>query len=156
MPTPDYVLELRRHVGHAPLWLPGVSVAVFDADQRVLLQRRSDTGSWAMIGGIIEPGEEPAVAVVRECAEETGVVVEITGLVEVRVDPPVTYPNGDVVHFLTHAFVCRHVDGEPYVADDESLEVGWFSLDALPDLPALHRDRLESALAFDGTTAFRR
>lgn len=152
MPTPEFVLDLRRHVGHAPLWLAGVSVTVVDHDQRVLLTRRSDTGHWSMIGGIVEPGEHPAVTVVRECEEETGVTVEITGLVEIRVDPAVHYPNGDVVQYLTHAFVCRHVSGEARVADDESLEVGWFALDALPDLPASQVDRLHAALAFDGVT----
>ena len=52
MATPPYIAELRRHVGHAPLWLMGANVLVV-RDGEVLLVRRSDTGEWAPIGGIV-------------------------------------------------------------------------------------------------------
>ena len=60
MPTPEFILELRKKVGHDLLWLMGVSGYVEDEQGRVLLGRRSDTGEWAMVYGINEPGEEPA------------------------------------------------------------------------------------------------
>ena len=53
----------------------GVSCYVEDEQGRVLLGRRSDTGEWAMVYGINEPGEEPADTVAREVKEETGVEV---------------------------------------------------------------------------------
>ena len=73
MPTPEFVLSLREKIGHDLLWLMGVSGYVEDEQGRVLLGRRSDTGEWAMVYGINEPGEEPADTVAREVKEETGV-----------------------------------------------------------------------------------
>ena len=70
MPTPEFVLDLRRHVGHALLPLVGVTAVVRDDAGRLLLGLRSDTRDWALPSGIVEPGEEPAVAVVREVGED--------------------------------------------------------------------------------------
>lgn len=84
MPTPEFILELRKKVGHDLLWLMGVSGYVEDEQGRVLLGRRSDTGEWAMVYGINEPGEEPADTVAREVKEETGVDVIVTDLVSVK------------------------------------------------------------------------
>ena len=72
MATPEFIVALRKKIGHDLLWLPGVSLVVVDDDGRLLLGRRSDNGQWAVISGIPEPGEQPAAAAVRECAEETG------------------------------------------------------------------------------------
>ena len=49
MPTPEFILELRKKVGHDLLWLMGVSGYVEDERGRVLLGKRSDTGEWAMV-----------------------------------------------------------------------------------------------------------
>ena len=87
MPTPEFILELRKKVGHDLLWLMGVSGYVEDEQGRVLLGRRSDTGEWAMVYGINEPGEEPADTVAREVKEETGVDVIVTDLVSVKSSP---------------------------------------------------------------------
>ena len=84
MATPEFVLKLRRKIGHDLLWLMGVSGYVEDERGRVLLGRRSDTGEWAMVYGINEPGEEPADTVAREVKEETGVDVIVTDLVSVK------------------------------------------------------------------------
>ena len=72
MPTPDFILRLREKIGHDLLWLPGVTAVVLDDRNRVLLGRRADNGRWTLITGILEPGEQPAVGVVREVLEETG------------------------------------------------------------------------------------
>ena len=149
MQTPPFITALRRRVGHDLLWLPGVSGAVFDDDDRLLLGRRADTGQWALVSGILEPGEEPALTLAREITEETGVRAEVLALTSVRSGPPVTYPNGDVAQYLSLTFWCRYVDGVARVADDESTAVGWFALHALPeDLAASSRQRLQDTLTF--------
>lgn len=149
MPVPDFVRRLRESVGTAELWLPGVSGVVLDADGRVLLGRRSDNGRWAVVSGILEPGEQPAVAIVREAAEETGVQVEVVALTSVHSGERVAYPNGDTARYLDVCFWCRAVGGTAHVADDESTEVAWFSPDALPDdLTESSVQRLAHALEF--------
>ena len=155
MPIPDYVAALRSAVGQDLLLLPGVTGVVVNSAGEVLLGLRSDNGQWALISGILEPGEQPAEALVREIEEETGVRASLVGLASAWLMPVVEYPNGDVAQYLDLCFLCRHESGEPGVGDDESLEVGWFSPDALPDsLSASTRHKLERALAFDGATWF--
>ncbi|WP_182112272.1 MULTISPECIES: NUDIX domain-containing protein [unclassified Actinotalea] len=149
MPIPDFVADLRARIGTDMLWLPGVSGVVVDERGHLLLGRRADTGAWAVVSGILEPGEEPGVAIVREAREETGVDVEVVALTAVSVSERVRYPNGDEAQYLDTCFWCRPVAGEAHVADDESLEVGWFAPGALPEpLTPSSRERIDRTLAY--------
>ncbi|GAA3730259.1 NUDIX hydrolase [Salinactinospora qingdaonensis] len=132
MPTPEFILRLREHIGHQLLWLTGVTAVVIDGDSRILLHRRADDGHWAPPGGIVEPGEQPAAALVREVYEETGVHVVAERVASVVTEPPFTYANQDEVQFLDIAFRCRPIGGEVTPGSDESLEVAWFKPDELP------------------------
>ncbi len=148
MPTPDFIVELRTKIGHDLLWLIGVTGLVRNSDGRILLAQRADTGEWALVYGINEPGEQPADTVVREVKEETGVDVVVTDLVSVvSSDRVLTYANGDQTMYMDHSFLCEIKPGgnaEPFVGDDESLNVGWFALDDLPQpLAASTVERLE-------------
>lgn len=108
MSTPDFILELRKHIGHMPLWLIGITAYVTDGDGRVLLGRRLDTGEWALVYGINEPAEDPADTVAREVREETGVDVIPTDLVSVKASTRmVTYANGDQTQYLDLTYLCR-------------------------------------------------
>ncbi|MER7195992.1 NUDIX hydrolase [Streptomyces flaveolus] len=153
MPTPDFIRDLRASAGHQLLWLPGVTAVVFDEEGRVLLGRRADNGRWSLIGGIPEPGEQPAACAVREVEEETAVRCVVERLVLVQALSPVTYENGDVCQFMDVTFRCRAVGGEARVNDDESLDVGWFAVDALPDLGEFGQSRIKQALS-DAPTWF--
>lgn len=156
MGTPDFIRELRETAGHQLLFLPGVSAIVFDDDGRVLLGRRADTGNWSIIGGIPEPGEQPAMTAEREVYEETAVRCEAERVVLVQALPePVTYPNGDQCQYMDITLRCRATGGEARVNDDESLEVGWFSVDALPELREFARFRIKQAME-DEPTWFQR
>lgn len=157
MPIPDFVRELRSHVGTAELWLPGVTAVVLRGDpgeQSVLLVRRADTDEWAPVTGIVDPGEEPGVAARREALEETGVEISVDRLAWVQVLPTVTHVNGDVSTYLDHTFACSHVAGDARVADDESTEVAWRALDDLPPMRRSFRDRIDCVLAGDPVTRF--
>lgn len=138
MPLSDHLKQLRARIGHDLLLLPGVAALVFNEAGEVLLGKRSDNGKWAVIGGVVDPGEEPAAACKREVLEETGVEVAIERVSGVYLSPEITYPNGDVAQYIITAFRCRPIGGEPYVADEESLEVRYFPLNALP--PDLRED----------------
>ena len=146
MPVPEFILRLREKIGHDLLWLPGVTAVVVDGD-RVLLVRRRDNGQWAPVSGILEPGEQPAVSAVREVLEETGVVAVAEQLSATSSEAePTTCPNGDRVQFVDLTFRCSYVSGVAHVGDDESTDVGWFALDALPPMAADSTERIMHAV----------
>ena len=159
MPTPPYILDLRRRYGQGLLLLPGVCAVVVRADleqgrEHLLLTRRSDTGRWALPAGIVEPGEQPAATIERELVEETRVVARAERLAWAVADPELTYPNGDRCQFLTLVFRCRYLSGEALVGDEESTAVGWFPLDALPELDPVQLARIGHALSAGERCAF--
>ncbi|MFI9331547.1 NUDIX hydrolase [Kitasatospora sp. NPDC052868] len=154
MAIPPFLAELRSLVGTRPLWLSSVVAAVFDDEGRVLLAQRTDDGRWALPGGILDPAEQPADGVVRECLEETGVIAVPELLASVDVSPEVVYRNGDVTQYLNLTFRCRAVGGEARVNDEESLAVGWYALDALPPMTESEHQRLRQALECRGPAAF--
>lgn len=142
MPTPPFIIELRRHIGHAPLWLMGANALIL-RDGEVLLVRRADTGEWAPVSGIVDPGELPAETAVREALEEAGVVIEVERLLWTVVTDEVVYDNGDRCRYLDHGFRARWVSGEPFVGDEESTDVAWFPVDRLP---SPRQERLEAMI----------
>lgn len=149
MPIPEFIATLRTKVGTDLLWLTGVTAVVFDEAGRVLLGLRSDTHRWALISGVLEPGEEPSLAVAREVEEETGIRASVGPLAAIRITHPITYPNGDQAQYLDLVFLCQALGDEPRVCDDESLAVGWFGLGALPEpIAAYVRPCLDTVLAF--------
>jgi len=105
--------------------VPCVGALAYDADDRLLLIRRGNDpgrGLWSVPGGRVEPGESDAEAVVREMAEETGLVVEPGTLVgTVRRGP-----------YLIADYRCAVVGGTLRAGDD-AIELAWYPLDALPD-----------------------
>ncbi|MBN0043642.1 NUDIX domain-containing protein [Streptomyces actuosus] len=153
MAIPDFIRALRDSAGRQLLWLPGVTAIVFDDRGRVLLGRRADTLRWSVIGGIPDPGEQPAACAVREVHEETAVHCVAERVVLVQALDPVTYANGDVCQYMDITFRCRAVGGEAQVNDDESVEVGWFEADALPELDEADLFRIKQAMS-DGPTWF--
>lgn len=159
MPTPDFVLALREKVGHAELWLPGVTAVIrragADGGTEVLLVRRADNHAWTPVTGIVDPGEDPGVAARREALEETGVEIRVDRLAQVSGGEQVSYPNGDRNVFLDHTFACTWLSGEAHVADDESVDVGWYPVDAAPAMSERMRQRIDAALSDELAARFR-
>lgn len=153
MPTPDFVLALRSHVGTAPLWLSGCT-AVIRRDDRVLLVRRADNGRWTPVTGIIDPGEQPAAAAAREAWEEAAVRVEAVRLASVGVTDPVTHENGDRCQYLDLTFECRWLSGDPHPADGENSEVAWFARNDMPEMTKEMHARVDAALSGEAAARF--
>lgn len=153
MATPEFVLSLREKIGHAPLPLVGVTAIVF-RDEKVLLGKRADNGQWQAVSGIVDPGEEPADAAVRECSEEAGIVVRATRLALVQQVPRITYANGDQVDYLDLVFRCDWVSGDPHPADGELTEVGFYGLGELTDVAPEHVRKIALAVAEDDPASF--
>jgi 8-oxo-dGTP pyrophosphatase MutT (NUDIX family) len=156
---PEFVVELRRHIGTSPLPLVGATAVILDGAgdaERVLLGRRTDNGALTPISGVVDPGEEPAAAVVREALEEAGVHIRVTRLAWVHQLPRITYGNGDQVDYLDLTFRCDWLSGTPAPADGELVEVGWYPTNELRGLRSDHRRRVELALPEHGETVFER
>ncbi|WP_331772325.1 NUDIX domain-containing protein (plasmid) [Embleya sp. NBC_00888] len=153
MSTPEFVLALREKIGTAPLWLSGVT-AVVVREAHVLLVRRADNGAWTAVTGIIDPGEQPADAGVREVREEAGVEAVPERLAMVDVTEPIVYANGDRTQYLNLVFLCRWRAGEPHPADGENTDARWFPVDELPPMSATMRARIDAAVGPGSEAAF--
>ncbi|MFB7719553.1 NUDIX domain-containing protein [Nocardia sp. NPDC056100] len=115
---------------------PGGSALVVDDSGRVLMQRRGDSGNWSFPGGIMEVGETLEECVVRETREETGLDIEITGLLGIYTDPAhvIEYADGEVRQEFAVVYYGRVVGGDIQVSH-ESTAVRFLSLEELEGLP---------------------
>lgn len=172
--TPDFVLDLRAHVGHGLLWLPGVTALVLRTRSggeqdvqmelgsgpidpttvEVLVVRRADNGDWTPVTGIIDPGEEAADAGVREILEEAGVHARPLRLLSTEVVGPLTYANGDRAVYLDLAFLYEWLDGEPWPADGENSETCFVPADEVPEMNPRFMRILARALSGGPEAAF--
>ena len=93
-----------------------VDVVIPSGEGVVLIRRASDPfeGRWALPGGFVEVGETVEAAAAREAAEETGLAVELAGLVGVYSEPD-RDPRG---HNVSCAYLARAREGEPSAASD--------------------------------------
>ena len=154
-PIPEHVLALREKIGNDLLWLPAVTAVIRHPERpEVLLVQRADNSRWTPVTGILDPGEEPAVGAAREALEETGTVVRVDRLAATSAHPEIVHANGDRASYLDLTFACTWVSGEPYVADDESVDVRWWKLNGLPWMDAVMMARIEAALSGERAARF--
>ena len=113
----------------------GIGAVVWGEGQ-VLLVRRADPprrGQWSLPGGAQEIGETVFEAARREVWEETGITIEILGLVDV-VDSIHRDEDGQVRYHYTLVDVFAHAAGGDAAAAGDAAEAAWFELDNLPPL----------------------
>lgn len=131
----EYILDLRKLVGHRPLLQVGASVIVENAQGEVLLQKRTDNHCWGYAGGSVELDEVVEDAARRELYEETGLIaqkLELFGVFSGK-DTHYVYPNGDEVSNVDIVYLCRSYSGELKKQDSEVEELRFFPADALPE-----------------------
>jgi ADP-ribose pyrophosphatase YjhB (NUDIX family) len=131
---------------HAPTpnsLVPAASAIVVNEADAMLLQRRVDNDQWALPGGTMNLGETLAQTVVREVKEETGLDVEVTGLVGIYTDPShvIEYDDGEVRQEFNVCFTAR-LRGGRLATSTESKEVRWMPLDEVDALPMQESTRL--------------
>ena len=114
----------------------GGSAVVVDDEGRILLQRRSDSGNWALPGGAMDIGETFAQSVIREVNEETGFDVRIERIVGIYSDPGhvFAYDDGEVRQEFNICLACTIIGGELTVSS-ESTDVRFLPLDEVAGLP---------------------
>lgn len=119
------------------------SAVVTDEAGRILLQRRTDNGLYALPGGTMDLGESLPGAAVREVREETGLDVEITGLVGTYTDPRhvIAYSDGEVRQQFNVCFTARITGGNLRISD-ESTDLRFVAPDDIDGLPMHPTQRL--------------
>lgn len=125
-------------------------VALLTRDGALLLERRSDAGRWGLIGGAVDPEESLHSALLREVAEETGLVIEKYQLFGTFSDPSriIHYPDGTIIRIITLAYAAAiDADSIPRLSA-ESLELRFFTPDALTrlDIVETHRHIIDHYL----------
>lgn len=113
----------------------GSSAVVADDSGRILLQRRSDSGNWALPGGTMDIGEHFAHSVIREVKEETGFDVRIDRIIGIYSDPGhvFAYDDGEIRQEFNICLACTIVSGTLRVSH-ESTAVEFIPPAAFADL----------------------
>ncbi|GAA4955902.1 NUDIX hydrolase [Actinoplanes utahensis] len=117
--------------------VPSANAVVVNDDGAILLIRRSDNDNWALPGGGMDLGESLPQTAVRETAEETGIDVEVTGLVGIYTDPRhvILYTsNNEARQEFSIVFTARPIGGTP-TPSSESTEVRWVPPAEIAALP---------------------
>lgn len=109
---------------------PTADVVIYDPERGVVIIRRKNIPhGYALPGGFIDEGEMAETAAKREMLEETGLDVELTGLLGVY-----SRPDRDPrQHTITTAFTGRAKNPEALKAGDDASAAAWYKLDNLPE-----------------------
>lgn len=131
----NYIMDLRKVVGHAPLLQCAGSVIIENKKGEILLGKRTDNHKWGYAGGSIELNETVEECAKRELFEETGLIADELEFFMVNSGPEVhyIYPNGDEVYNVEIIYLCRKYHGTLKRQEEEVEELCFF---ALADIPA--------------------
>ena len=137
-----YIQDLRKVVGHKALFMP-CAAGVFIDGWKILLQKRTDDGSWAVHGGGLELGETYLEALKRELREELN--IEVTNATFFKCYSGKNlhhiYPNGDEIYGVEEAYIIDSFEGKMHADEDEVSELKWFDIDSLPE--DIHKPDIE-------------
>lgn len=139
------------HAPRATSIVPAVTAVVIE-DGRILLEHRVDNDLWALPGGGIEPGETASGTAVRETLEETGVQVEVIGIVGIYTDPGhvIEYDNGEIRQQFSICLRADPIGGQLKAQLSEAKRVAWvphLELNQLSIHPA-QRLRIDHGIAW--------
>lgn len=137
-----YIINLRKELknSHRPLIMTSAGVLIFDENNKLILQRRSDNKMWGIPGGSMEPGETFEEVAIREAYEEINLKVKNLRLFDVfsGEECHYTYPNGDEIYNASVIYVCNEYDGKIEGDAVETIDVQSFSKNELPPMEKIN------------------
>ncbi|GAA3346177.1 NUDIX hydrolase [Amorphoplanes nipponensis] len=149
----SYLGRVRSSVGDADTILfVGARGVILDERNRLLLIQRSDNHRWAIPAGAMELGESMQDCAIREVWEETG--LRATSLTPFAFHTSYTYTNewGHTYQQILMSFRVHTWEGELQKVTEESVDAGFFPLDALPGPKSMVIDEVLADLAeFEAT-----
>ena len=132
LPTPARRLVVRSL---SPTFTAGAIAVVLDVDDRMLLVRQVYRGRWGLPGGLMQRGEVPLGAMLREVGEEVAMAVVVQGEPEVVLDPE---PRRIDIVFLARP-ADRSIEPKPASVEIDALR--WVTPDDFPSI------QMETAMA---------
>ena len=129
----DYILDLRKIVGHRTLMQCAASIICINEKGEILLGKRTDNHKWGYAGGSVEIDEKVEDAAKRELYEEMGLIADELEFFMINSGPEVhyIYPNGDEVSNIEIIYLCKKYHGEIKRQESEMEEVRYFSPDMI-------------------------
>lgn len=132
-PASEFAMTLGTDVGYVT---PKIEVrgGVVDEQDRLLMLRERLDGRWSLPGGFADPLDTPSLAVEREILEETGYPARAVKLVACLDRDTQGHLPKFPISMWKLFFLCRLTGPAQPPKELETLDVGWFSLDDLPEL----------------------
>ncbi len=140
----DYATDIRKKLKTNDLiMVPSASVVPIK-DSKILLQLRTDTNKWGLIGGGINYDETILETAARELKEETNLEAINYTLIGIYSQFNITYENKDKVNAFTLVFICELInENSSNYNDGETLDLKWFSIDQIRKLNLWNNKVLE-------------
>ena len=132
----SYIKSLRKKIGNAPIINLGATIIVLNEEGEILLNKRTDTNTWGIIGGAMELGESLEETASRELNEEANLSAEEYELLTILSGEKLffKYLNGDETYAVIALYLASGVTGNLNINDSESTELAYYPLAALPEL----------------------
>ena len=140
----DYLKELREKVGHMPLVIPHSVVILFNDNNEILLEERSDDGYFDFPGGNIDLKESGEAAAKRELFEETGLIAKELTLFKVYTGEITRYVyfNGDEIYGVDLVYLCNKYEGKLIPQKEEVKSLKFYKLENMPDKMSIRNKQI--------------
>jgi len=148
----SYLGQLRKLIGREKIIINAARAVIFDDNGSLLLIRRRDNRNWAMPAGAMELGESIWDCMVREVREESGLDVQAAELFAIWSDPAQTSivtEFGDPYQLVVFVFQVQAWSGELVRETDETIDAGFFQMDALPEIAPHSHQTLEDLKTYN-------
>ena len=152
----SYLGQLRQVIGKRKIISLAARAIVLDEAGQILLIRRRDNDTWGMPAGSIELDESIFDCVRREVFEETGLTVTAATPIAIYSDPRFSFITsfGDPYQMFAVVFLVTEWNGALQKVTDETTDARFFSLDNLPEIPALYQETIADLEQYRQTNTF--